>query len=202
MELANVATAFGLVFISELGDKTQLAVIGLSARSNIKWSVVVGASAAFVLLTLAASVIGAFIGDSLPKRWIPILAGALFIGIGVMVLRSTIRNRGGDENAGHNDEVKRAANFSWIRTAISTFSLIFVAELGDKSQLAVTTLSAKTQDAVSAFLGASLALIILVFIGVLGGALLSRYVKPHIVELVAGVLFMSIGAFLVVDALL
>ena len=85
-----------------------------------------------------------------------------------------------------------------IRTLLTTFSLIFLAELGDKTQFAALCLSADSKSRLSVFLGASLALVTSSLLAVLLGALLARCFPPNIVKTVAGVLFIVMGAIMLV----
>lgn len=83
-----------------------------------------------------------------------------------------------------------------LRAICYTFFLVFIAELGDKTQLATMLLSAKSNSVVPIFIGASLALVCSSFIGVFAGTYLSRYVPPQYIQNTAGVLFIIMGALI------
>lgn len=85
-----------------------------------------------------------------------------------------------------------------IKTFLTTFSLIFLAELGDKTQFAALCLSADCESRLSVFLGTSLALVTSAFLAVLVGAFLARCFPPHIVRLVGGILFIVMGAIMLI----
>ena len=76
---------------------------------------------------------------------------------------------------------------------LTAFSIIFHAELGDKTQLAVITLSASTKRPLSIFLGGSLAMILLTGIGSIAGEMVTKVVPEHVLSKVAAVLFVVIG---------
>jgi len=80
-----------------------------------------------------------------------------------------------------------------LKTIMYTFFLVFVAELGDKTQLATMLLSAKSNSIITVFIGSSLALICSSFIGVFAGAYITRYVPPHYIQNSAGALFIVMG---------
>jgi putative Ca2+/H+ antiporter (TMEM165/GDT1 family) len=80
-----------------------------------------------------------------------------------------------------------------LRVLLSTFALLFVAELGDKTQLAVISMTAKHKMPVWVFIGATLALAAVTGIGVLGGEFLTRFVPEAVLRKVAAVLFMGMG---------
>ena len=85
-----------------------------------------------------------------------------------------------------------------VRTLLTTFGLIFIAELGDKTQFAALCLSADTKSRLAVFLGASLALVTSALLAVLVGAFLARCFPPHVVKTVAGVLFIVMGVLMLV----
>ena len=75
-----------------------------------------------------------------------------------------------------------------LRVFLSTFALLFVAELGDKTQLAVISMTAKHKMPIWIFVGATLALAPVTALGVLGGELLTRFIPEMILRKVAAVL--------------
>jgi putative Ca2+/H+ antiporter (TMEM165/GDT1 family) len=76
-----------------------------------------------------------------------------------------------------------------------TFSTLFIAEMGDKTQLAVFTLTADSKAPFSVFVGASLALCAVTLIGVLFGGIVTRFIPPAYLQLGAGFLFIGIGVY-------
>ncbi len=85
-----------------------------------------------------------------------------------------------------------------IKTLLATFSLIFLAELGDKTQFATLCLAAESKSRLAVFLGASLALVSSVLLAVLVGAFLARCFPPYVVKTVAGILFIVMGVVMLV----
>ncbi|HHV61080.1 MAG TPA: TMEM165/GDT1 family protein [Firmicutes bacterium] len=81
-----------------------------------------------------------------------------------------------------------------------TFGMLFLAEIGDKTQLAVFTLVAQYKAPVPIFLGASLALVTVTFVGAAAGQFVSRYIPTSYLQAVAGVLFMGMGALILWNA--
>jgi Ca2+/H+ antiporter, TMEM165/GDT1 family len=82
------------------------------------------------------------------------------------------------------------------KVLLSTFGLIFLAEMGDKTQLAAITMVAKTDAPWAVFIGASLALCAVSLIGVFAGAILIRYVPAEMLEKIAAVAFILIGVLM------
>ncbi|NIT36903.1 MAG: TMEM165/GDT1 family protein [candidate division Zixibacteria bacterium] len=77
--------AFGLIFLAELGDKTQLAAIAMASQTGKPWHVFVGAALAFSALTLAGVFLGVGIAKVVPAAVIQKVAGALFVAFGVLI---------------------------------------------------------------------------------------------------------------------
>jgi len=87
-----------------------------------------------------------------------------------------------------------------LKLFLTAFGMLFLAELGDKTQLAVFTLVTQYKKPVPIFLGASLALVLVTLIGALFGELVTRYIPETYLKLVAGILFVGIGIFVLVEA--
>ena len=86
MDLRSVASVFSLVFVAELGDKTQLATMALVAGGKPRIAVFVGASLALVVTTALGVIFGEAITRLISPLWIRRLAGALFIVLGRLIL--------------------------------------------------------------------------------------------------------------------
>ncbi|MBC7083683.1 MAG: Ca2+/H+ antiporter, family [Bacillota bacterium] len=82
-----------------------------------------------------------------------------------------------------------------------TFTTLFLAEMGDKTQLAVFTLVAQHRLVIPVFLGASLALSSVSLIGALFGGVVSKFLPPEYLQIAAGILFIGMGAFILVQAI-
>ena len=78
-------TTFGTLFLAEMGDKTQLAVITLASQTRSPLSVFLGAALALALVTLIGVAVGAGLGKYLPEDLLRKLAASAFIIIGVLM---------------------------------------------------------------------------------------------------------------------
>ena len=85
---------------------------------------------------------------------------------------------------------------SWGAVFLTTFTTVFLAELGDKTQLAALLLSAQSGRPVVVFVGASLALISSSLVGVLLGRWLAKVMPPQQLERLAGILMVALGLWL------
>lgn len=91
MDLKLLLTTFGLVFLAELGDKTQLATFCFSADCDSRLSVFLGSAGALVLSSLIAVVFGAAVSRVVPPNYIKIGAGIFFVIVGVWTLYAVTR---------------------------------------------------------------------------------------------------------------
>ena len=87
------------------------------------------------------------------------------------------------------------------KVLITVFSAVFIAELGDKTQLATMLFAAdKEVNKFTVFIGASLALIVASAIGVLAGGLISEYISEKHLHYLAGIGFITIGLWILLKA--
>jgi putative Ca2+/H+ antiporter (TMEM165/GDT1 family) len=83
----------------------------------------------------------------------------------------------------------------------TSFLVLFLAELGDKTQLAVITMTASTESKIAVFIGASLALIVVTGLGVLVGGILTQYVPTEWLQRIVAVAFIAIGVLMLLGKL-
>jgi putative Ca2+/H+ antiporter (TMEM165/GDT1 family) len=85
MNLRVLLTTFGVIFLAEMGDKTQLAAMTMSAQTKKPWAVFVGASLALAVVSALGVVVGSVIGDYVPLLWVKRAAAVAFIAIGALL---------------------------------------------------------------------------------------------------------------------
>lgn len=83
-----------------------------------------------------------------------------------------------------------------FKTFLTTFGLIFLAEMGDKTQLAAITMAAQTKQPFTVFLGASLALAAVSLIGVVLGSVMANYINAEYLHKAAAIAFIAIGVLM------
>jgi len=86
MDLRVLLTTFGIIFLAEMGDKTQLAAMTMSAQTKRPWAVFLGASVALAAVSALGVLVGSVIGDYVPLDWVKRGAAVAFIVIGVLML--------------------------------------------------------------------------------------------------------------------
>ena len=86
MDLRVLITTFGVIFLAEMGDKTQLAAMTMAAQTKKPWAVFIGASLALAAVSALGIIVGSLIGDYLPIIWVKRVAAVAFIVIGGLML--------------------------------------------------------------------------------------------------------------------
>lgn len=178
---ATTITSYVLIFAAEMGDKSQLVCMTLSARHRAL-PVVLGAVAAFSFLNTLAVVFGVAIANWLPEYVIAATVAVLFTVFGIHSLR--VKASDGDE------EVQEKSGHNIFFT---TFLLITVAEFGDKTQLAVVALSSTTAP-IAVWLGSTVALVSTSALGVLAGRTILQKVPLTLLHKISGSIFLALAA--------
>lgn len=86
MDWRLILTTFGIIFLAEMGDKTQIAAMTMAATKQRPWEVFIGASLALVAVSAIGIIVGSLLSEHLPLTWIKRAAGAAFIVIGALIL--------------------------------------------------------------------------------------------------------------------
>ena len=86
MDFRVLMTTFGIIFLAEMGDKTQLAAMTMAAQTKKPWAVFIGSSLALAAVSALGVVVGGVIGDYVPLEWVKRGAAVAFIVIGVLML--------------------------------------------------------------------------------------------------------------------
>ena len=86
MDFRVLMTTFGIIFLAEMGDKTQLAAMTMAAQTKRPWAVFIGASLALAAVSALGVLVGSVIGDYVPLEWVKRAAAVAFILIGVLML--------------------------------------------------------------------------------------------------------------------
>lgn len=137
--------SFLLVAVAEIGDKTQLLSILLAARFRCFWPIIAGILVATLINHGLTAWAGSALGDQLHPHWLQLGVSLFFIGIGLWVLVP--------DDAPKEDALR---TFGAFTTSLITF---FLAEMGDKTQLATLTLAAEYADTLMVIIGTTLGML-------------------------------------------
>jgi len=168
-----------VVGLAELGDKTQLLTFGFAARYSF-WQVMSAVCAATAILMAVAVVFGALISRFIPQFYVSLAAGLFFLYFGLQ----TIFARAGEGATGGD---------GGRSPFVSVFAGFFLAELGDKTQLAALALTAKYGAPLAVWLGASLGMIAVNFLSVLAGRFARGLVEPRWLKYGGAAVFLYFG---------
>ena len=171
-------STFTLIALAEIGDKSQLVCMTLAARHR-HWPVLLGASVAFLVLNALAVIFGAGVAAWVPERVTAGIVAVLFGDFGIHALRR--------QDDGAADDITETPGHGIF---FSTLLLIFVAEFGDKTQIAVAGL-AGTMTPLPVWLGASAALIMVSALGVWAGRTLLQRLPIIWLHRISGGIFLS-----------
>ncbi|MDE2140776.1 MAG: TMEM165/GDT1 family protein [Elusimicrobia bacterium] len=189
-EPALFLSTFGLIFLSELPDKTAFATTLMAARRH-PVAVFAGVTAAFLVQTAVAVLFGSLLNLFSPQ-WVRVGAGVLFLFFAWKMWNQV------EEEPVEGVEGWRASSFT--HAATSSFLVIFLAEWGDLSQLATAALVAKHGRPLTIFLGAAAALISVSALAVALGHNLKGRIHPEKLSKVAAVLFAIVGLYFLLSS--
>jgi len=179
-----VLLSFGVIFVAEMGDKSQLMALAFAARYRAL-PVLVGITVATAVVHAISVVVGMSLGAALPTAAISVLAGLAFLGFGLWTLR-------GDSLTADEEAKADRSNRSAIVAASLAF---FLAELGDKTMLATITL-ATTEGALGTWAGSTLGMVAADALAIVVGRQLGTRFPARAIRIGAAVSFFVFGAVL------
>ncbi len=202
--LTGFTAALLLITLSEIGDKTFFIGMILATRHPRRW-VFLGVTAALFLMTVLSVAIGQ-VATLFPTVIVNGLTVALFLGFGLKLLYDGLRMKGAgsleDEQIEALEAVEKREQAATVRTTqgivLEAFTLTFVAEWGDRTQLATIALAA-AQHPVGVVLGATLGHAICAAIAVACGKLVAGRISERWLTLIGGGLFILFGVIAAVE---
>lgn len=175
-----ILTSISTVALAEMGDKTQLLALFLAARFASKFQIVLGIVAATIINHLISAWFGVQITQWVPGEWLNWLIGASFIIVGLWILIP-------DKDDSDDNNFLKAGAF------LATFVLFFIAEVGDKTQIATVLLGAKYQSVLWVTIGSTLGMLIANVPVVYAGQWLMQRIDPKKTRIAACILFLLMG---------
>ena len=183
--------AFGTVFLAELPDKTMVASLVLTTKFRRPFAVWVGVSSAFVVHVVLAVSIGSLL-RRLPETPVKLAVAVMFFVGGVLLLRG-----GNDEEI---DDTDMPTSVSFRRVALTSASVVGLAEFGDLTQLATAGIATRYSAPVAVALGAWCALATVAALAVTAGSWIVQHVPLQVVQRVAGAVFIVFGLLTLASA--
>jgi Ca2+/H+ antiporter, TMEM165/GDT1 family len=187
--LTALVVSFAVIFVAELGDKSQLMALTFGTRFPML-PVLLGITLATALVHLVSVVAGVVVGAALPTTTVTVLAALAFVGFGVWTLR-------GDQLSSE-DEARAARPTRHVVLAVG--GAFFLAELGDKTMLATVTLATEGEP-VAVWIGSTLGMVAADALAIGVGRLLGTRLPERAVRIGAAVAFFVVAAALLADVI-
>jgi putative Ca2+/H+ antiporter (TMEM165/GDT1 family) len=184
---AALLLSFAVIFVAELGDKSQLMAMTFALRHRW-WVVLGGITVATTAVHLISVAVGHYLGAALPTHLLGILAGVAFVLFGLWTLR-------GDSLS--DDEATRAQRSS-APAFFAVTSAFLLAELGDKTMLATITLAADN-DWVGVWIGSTVGMVAADALAILVGAIAGKHLPERFIQIAAAALFGVFGIYMLVE---
>ncbi len=187
--LAATLLSLGVVFLAELGDRSQLITMTYALRFRW-WVVLPGVALAAFLVHGVSVTIGHFLGASLPARPMAFASAIAFLIFAAWAWREGVAD---DEAVASTPEPRFT-----LLTVVSSFAL---AEMSDKTTLATVTL-ASDHDWAGVWIGSTLGMVLADALAIGAGMLLHRRLPQHLLHVLASVLFLMFGLWMLFDSAL
>ena len=187
--LAATLLTLGVVFLAELGDRSQLVTMTFALRYRW-WVVLTGVAIAACLVHGVTVSIGHFLGTTLPSRPMAFASAIAFLIFAVWAWRE---GGAGDENVSTGEQPRFA-----LLTVVSSFAL---AEMSDKTSLATVTLASE-HDWTGVWIGSTLGMVLADGLAIMVGTLLHRRLPQKLLHGLASLLFLLFGLWMLFDSAL
>ncbi len=179
LSVAAFLASFAFVVLAEMGDKTQLLAMSFATRFNA-YKVLLAVFIATVANHALAVVAGQFLVTIVPVDIITFVASLSFIGFGLWTIR-------GDQLKNEN---KKTSRFGPVATVAIAF---FIAEFGDKTQLATISLAVDYQNPISVLMGTTLGMIVADAVGIIIGVVLCKRIPQRTIKWLSASIFIIFG---------
>jgi putative Ca2+/H+ antiporter (TMEM165/GDT1 family) len=176
-----------VIFLAELGDKSQLMALAFASRYRA-WTVVLAVTIATLVVHAGSVLLGSAAALAIPSAPLQVAAGLSFLGFALWTVRG--------DALGEADDARAARAGRWALLTIGT--AFFLAELGDKTMLATITL-ATTGEALPVWLGSTAGMVIADAVAIGVGALLGSRLPERAVKVFAAAAFVLFGVLLMVN---
>jgi putative Ca2+/H+ antiporter (TMEM165/GDT1 family) len=187
MPVQTFISSLGLVLLMELGDKTMLTTMCLSAQYRRPGLVLLATMASLITSSIIAVIVGYLLSATLPFEIIKYVSGFLFLAVGFFTLMNS-----------NTESVDTCDNPG---TLFGMFSLVFLSELGDKSQIVILALAAESLFPLVVLAGAIIGFLVVNSIGVLAGDRVAEHIPLKIVKRIVGVVFLLFGLLVILGIL-
>jgi putative Ca2+/H+ antiporter (TMEM165/GDT1 family) len=180
--------SFGVIFVAELGDKSQLMALAFATRYPAI-PVLVGITVATAVVHALSVTLGVAIAALVPPQVITVIAALAFFGFAIWTLRGDSL---GEDEAGRANRTTRSA-------IVAASIAFFLAELGDKTMLATITLATR-ENAIGVWAGSTAGMVVADGIAIGVGKLLGSHLPERMIRVGAALAFVAFGVVLLYEA--
>ena len=180
--------SFLVIFVAELGDKSQLVALWFATRYRW-WLVIAGVTAATLVVHLGSVVVGRTLDEVLPERILLFVVGLSFFGFAAWSLRG--------DSLGAKDPDRQVPVFGAFGVVAGSF---FLAELGDKTQLATVTLAGDRPELVAVWLGSTAGMVAADALAIGAGIVAGKRLPQRAIGVAAALLFVLFGVLAIMRA--
>ncbi|MGF6881791.1 putative Ca2+/H+ antiporter (TMEM165/GDT1 family) [Nocardia sp. GAS34] len=185
--IATILLSFGVLFVAELGDKSQLMALTFALR--YRWWVVLSAiTAASVAVNLIAVGVGHFVGAALPTPAIAVVTAVVLLAVGLWTLRGA-RTPEPDPELAEDDSARRSP----AKAFLVVLSAFLLAELGDRTMFAIVAL-ASDRNWVAVWAGSVAGMVAAGALAIVLGIAVGKHIPERAIAIGSGLLFLYIGA--------
>lgn len=189
--IATILLSFGVLFLAELGDKSQLMALTFALRYHW-WTVLSAITAASVLVNLIAVAVGHFLGAALPTDLIALFAAATLIAVGLWTLREVL--------AGPGDSGEELPAPTRSRSAfLIVLSAFLLAELGDRTMFATLAL-ATGNNWIAVWIGSVAGMVAAGALAIAIGVTIGKHIPERAIAVCSGLLFLYFGTLTLLEA--
>ena len=181
--------SFGIIFVAELGDKSQLMALAFAARYRAL-PILIGISIATAVVHAVSVLVGAAVGVALPTDTIAIVAGLAFFAFAAWTVRGDTLD---EDEAGRADRSTRSA-------VIAAAVAFFLAELGDKTMLATITLATK-EGLLGTWAGSTAGMVAADALAIVVGQQLGARLPERAIRIGAAITFVVFGVLLIIEGI-
>lgn len=179
-----------LIFVAELGDKSQLVALWFATRYRW-WTVLAGVTAATLVVHLASVAAGRVLDDLIPEDVLLVIVGLSFLGFAWWSIRG--------DTLDEDDTRSRSSAFGAFGVVAVAF---FISELGDKTQLATVSIAGREPSFVGVWLGSTLGMVLADALAVAIGLVAGKQLPARLIGRIAAVLFVIFGLATIASAFL
>ncbi len=171
--------SFSMVAIAEIGDKTQLLSILLAARFRVFWPIIAGVFIATIINHGLVAWLGSYTSELVNAHWLSLVVSLLFIAVGLWTLLP--------DTAPEDSHIRNENAF------IASCIAFFIAEMGDKTQLATLTLGAQYSETTMVIIGTTLGMLAANIPAILFGENLLKKIPLRTIRITACIIFLAFG---------